>query len=412
MSSTETIELQIRNVVQGGRGLARHAGKVIFVAGALPGERVLAQIVRHHERYDEAVTIERLESNYRQAYCHVAEVCGGCDWMRMSESRQLALKTELIRAETVRLFGDQSEGFWQPPLPSPQFQGYRCRITVKVVPGQVGYYAQGTHHLVPIDDCPIAAQPIREVLPRLATDAVRLASVGIREVELRAGPTDKHPLGVVRGPGAQRRLLQSVYLRGIAGDGWREGDSDLRYVAASCAFVAGPGTFVQVNLGANAQLVATVVRLAESAETIADLFCGNGNFSIPLAKAGHKVIGLEGNTDAFADAERNAANNQVEARWYSVPEVRMAATLDRAGFPREGAILLDPPRAGARRVLEDIFGAGRKPAMILYVSCEPATLLRDLRFLKEQGYVPDFLQTIDMFPQTHHVETLVRLRCG
>lgn len=397
----EEIEVTIEKFVAGGRGFVRHDGKAIFVAGALPGERVRARIVRDRGRFAEAETTAVVSSPYAEPACPHHASCGGCDWMRLPAGVGLAEKAGVVRADFARALGSL-ERIWREPVPSPAQTGYRARVTLKLRAGGFGYFAAASHAFARVNDCLVAAAPIRQALPRLAPDAPRWADAGFDEVELRAGPGDTLPVAVLRGRGKLPPL--PAYLRGIAGPEGAQGDCDLRYQAAGIPLAAGPRGFVQVNLAVNDRLVTDAVASLGDAAAVADAFCGNGNFSLPAAAFGKRVYGLEGNHASIDDANRNSAAAVVHARFEVATESEMPHKIRAAG--RLDALLLDPPRAGAKTLLEGLAKLKALPPKIVYVSCDPTTLLRDAQFLVKAGRPLRALTCYDMFPQTHHVECL------
>ena len=415
------LELEILSSVQGGRGLARHDGKVYFVSGALPGELVRARVTNDQKKFAEAAAIEILRTTHRQAPCPHFNACGGCDWMRMADAGQLEAKAAVLRHEAQRALGACIvDAAWKAPVASTRHDSYRCRITLKLEPGPggkvvPGYYAEGSHRFVPVADCMIAAPGIRKVIPWLEQDAPDWRFAGFTEIELRAGGDDDVPVGILQGDGMLPK--RPAYLRGIATATESSGNCDLVYQAAGMTLRAGPHSFVQVNLAVNDALSRAVLQGVAPQAPVVDAFCGVGNFSIPLAANGHEVLGMEGNPHAIADAERNAAKNRANALWNTASEADMVAVWQERKFPLDATLLLDPPRAGAKRFLETLLRNRTLPKQIFYVSCEPATLLRDLVFLTREGAQPgsparyelQMLQGFDMFPQTHHLETLAVL---
>jgi 23S rRNA (uracil1939-C5)-methyltransferase len=402
----ELVDLGIERFAMGGRGLAVHEGKVVFVAGALPGERVRARVTKRHKRFDEAEAIETLAGMGRPAPCLHAASCGGCDWMRLDYKQQLSAKEQLIREHFLRALGKQVEGAWAPIVPSPKPMQYRCRITLKVRPEGVGYFAPASHRFVPIATCGVATPAIGRALDWLRLHASRLTDSSA-ELELRAGEEDEAAVAVVRSGKVREELLaQAPVFRGVAGQRAAVGDTALTYDAGGCTMTASAAAFVQVNLAVNRLLVERVVAAVGGGGTVWDVFCGNGNFAVPVAKTS-RVVGMEGSAAALIDAAKSAARNGVEAQWVGISERRMQTQF--AKLPTPSAVVVDPPRAGAKQFFEDLFATGIAPSRIAYVSCDPATLLRDLTDILRQGYRLTSLGLFDMFPQTHHVETLAVL---
>jgi 23S rRNA (uracil1939-C5)-methyltransferase len=417
------LDLEIVSLVQGGRGMARHEGKIYFVAGALPGETVRASVLREQKNFAEASTVEILTSPNRKAPCAHFDDCGGCDWMRLPDELQLGAKADVLRHEASRTLGQAVvDAAWRAPVASPRQEGYRCRITLKLEPGPgrkavPGYYAEGTHRFVPVTDCRIALAGIRAVIPLLEQDAEAWRTAGFTEIELRAADDADVPVGILHGKGLLPR--RPAYLRGLATATETSGDCDVTYRAGGAILRAGPHSFIQVNLPLNDALSQAVLSAVEPGAAVVDAFCGVGNFSVPLAVNGHEVLGMEGNPRAIEDAERNAAANHAGARWNAASEADMLAVWQERKFPLDAALVLDPPRAGAKILLEALLRRRTLPKQIFYVSCEPSTLLRDLILLAgrsgatqpspEPRYTLQSLQGFDMFPQTHHVETLAVL---
>ncbi len=401
-----TAHVKIERLSNDGRGIAYVDGKVVFVAGALPDEQVSIKVLRQHKRFDEAEVVKRFESPHGEPPCNHFETCGGCDWMRLDPATALATKADLVKQAFERLLKEELGERWLEPVASAPL-GYRCRVKLKLADGAVGYYTAGTHRFAPIDTCLVANEAIRKAIPSLSADAGRFLTAGYREVELRAAPGDSLPIAVFTGKG---RLPQvPPYLRGIASAAGSIGDASLAYVAGGARFTVSPGSFVQVNLAINEILIGDVLAAAGPGDDdIIDAFCGIGNFSVPLALTGRRVLGMEGAASSIADAETNSRRNNVAAntQWYCVPEPRMAEQWLKAGFSSEGVLVLDPPRAGARELLAALPAAKLRPRRIVYVSCDPGTLLRDAAELLKSGYGLTSVKTYDMFPQTHHVETL------
>ncbi len=409
MAAPDQLELTVESVAQGGRGFARINGKATFIGGALPGERVLVEITRRHKSFDEARVVERLASLHGKAPCIHAEACGGCDWMRWRPDEALHAKSALVKRELERGFPDAKEGWWQDPVPSPENAAYRCRVSLKLKKRNVGYFAAGTHDFVPITECLVAAGAISRAIGSLRADLPGLTTAGYTEVELRATDSDEKPIAILRGKG-KGPLPRLDWARGVAANRETVGDCTLPFEAADVPLEAGPWSFVQINLAINDLLVRSVLSAVPENAEVVDAFCGMGNFSLPLAMhRGCRVLGMEGNAAAIADARSNAARLGIEAAWEVADEVAMMRVWREKGFSPNAVLLLDPPRAGARRFIEGMLADGLLPDRIVYVSCEPSTLARDLRTLAQAGYRLAQVGCFDMFPQTHHVETLAIL---
>jgi 23S rRNA (uracil1939-C5)-methyltransferase len=406
-------------------------GKVVFVRGAAPDEEVDAEVREERRTFSSAdlVAVVRPSPQRRTPPCPYLPRCGGCPWQHLTYAAQLAAKRDIVREQLRRLAGVEVDV--EPVLPSPNEFGYRRRIKLRVSDGAVGFYAAASHELVPIEHCLLAEPPIDAAIG-WANELVRALRAPIRRIELIGGDAHGGRLviaGEIEGPwdGARARGDEAVCQRwltahpmvcGLAlrGRGWRQswGDVAVAMTAtqdtppdAPLPTVRAPG-FTQVNPGANAILVDTVCRLAEPGPgmRMVDLFAGAGNLSLPLRRHGAAVVAVEQDRGAAADAAANAERET--GPMYRVICGRAEKVLHELGEDTErfDLALLDPPRSGALGCVRPLLRLA--PRRIIYVSCDPATLGRDVRILRER-YRVDVVQPIDMFPHTYHVETVVRL---
>ncbi len=419
-----TFELDIEALTLGGSGIGRRDGKAIFVPLTAPGDRILCRIVRDKKRYAEAECVEVLRGapSRRQPLCPVFGRCGGCQWQHIPYLEQCRWKE--------RLFSDILErqgGIAEPPslsiVPSPSEWNYRSRMQFKcrlTADGFVmGFYRRGSHFVVDVPHCPIAESPINDALRLFREWLPQAPSPGeIPQVDMDMGD-DGRVRAVVHFIGDDAAALRA-YLRPrceVSGlsvflqQGRKEtitrvcGEEDLHLAVGSPPqrLAYGPGGFAQVNRSQNRALVDEVVRAAAlcGTETVLDLFCGMGNFSLPLARHAARLIGVEGYPPAIATAKRNAAANGIGNAEFH------AAAADSFGSFVSGAVdvaVLDPPREGAYAVVKAL--SALRPARIVYVSCDPATLARDLVPLVHGGYDLVSTRAFDLFPQTHHIESL------
>lgn len=348
----------IDRLVPGGDGFLRLPdGRAAFVAGALPGDEIEADEIEDRRSYVRA-TRWRLVApgpDRVEPSCPVADACGGCDLMRLSRAAELRTKAGMLREALAR-----TGGFHDLPDPLPVVTAggdlaYRSRIRVHVdEQGRVGYFARGTHELVEIPGCPVAAPGIDAAL-----------------VELRR--------------------------RAAAGD-VPAGDTELG--------AAPPGVFTQVNPAVNERIVADLVAGARErgAERFCDLYAGAGNFALPLARAGLSGVAVE-RAGAAVDAGRRAAETQhLDVRFIAGDVARHVKKLEA----RFDLVLLDPPRTGAREVIDGVLRLA--PRFVAYCACDPVTLARDLRALAKGGYELEHVTGYDMFPRTHHVEALAWMK--
>ncbi len=424
--------LTIEALSHEGRGIAHEEGKVVFVDGALPGEVVRAAWVRRQRRFDEARVVEVLQASPDrvEAPCAWAGVCGGCSLQHMSNEAQLRYKQEAL-AEQLRHFGASEPRQWLPALRDTTL-GYRrkARLGVRYVLKKerllVGFREKHSNFLVDMQDCPVLDQRLASRLPQLRE---MLESLQIRQhmaqIEFAAGDEEvalifRHLLPL---PDTDRqRLIEFCREQGWVAYGQAEGpqsvcrltesgpgpDDRLHYAlpAADLRMAFHPGDFTQVHAGINRRMIALALDLLDiqPEHSVLDLFCGLGNFTLPLARRAHEVIGVEGSVEMTERAAENArAHGLRNVSFYAEDLQQELHTSAWAGrhFDR---ILIDPPRSGAEAVVRHMSSWGAE--RIVYVSCNPATLARDAGLLAEQGYVLHTAGVMDMFPHTAHVESI------
>lgn len=415
-----TILLTVDALANGPDAVGRDEGRVVFVRGAAPGDRVRARITSDRGAYARAELVHRCASGpaWREPPCPFVAECGGCPWQHVQYTAQVDAKAVNVRETLARIAG-VTPARLLPIIAAPHEWAYRHRIRLHVdAHGRLGYRRPRSHRLVEIDGCVIAdpalgalLPTLRRVLPTLATrpDSVELVTNGrggtviVATTPHRWRDADTQPIG---------RLLGSVHgLVGmrIDGHGWTRSFGDVRITthldtpAGALVLTQPAGTFTQVNPAANARLVATVLALAAPANRVLDLFCGAGNLSLPLARAGARVHGVDRDGDAVAAARSAAAAAKIAHARFE--RIASDAFLRRHGVGDADLVLLDPPRTGAPTVAALL--ARLRAPRVLYVSCDPATLARDVRALVAGGYRVDRVQPIDLFPQTEHVETVL-----
>jgi 23S rRNA (uracil1939-C5)-methyltransferase len=382
------LDVSVERILPGGIGLAHAEGQTVFVSLAAPGDTVRIRVDSVRGRLGFASITEVLEpSPVRVAPpCPYFGRCGGCDFQQLSYDAQLAAKSEIIRDCLRRL------ARIEPPAeisvePSPEVWRYRSRARWQHDPRRrlLGYYERGSHRVCDVDDCPVAAPSINERLARLRSLMSEGRLPHASEFEAVEGDD-----GVSLDPSVEHDD-EREQVRHIGGETYR--------FDASC--------FFQINHALLGALIAEALRDA-SGETALDLYSGVGLFTLPLARAFDKVIAVEGNAASARYARRNLSDASLTNARVETSAVGewLAARADKLG--RADFILLDPPRAGAEP--EAVRGIiALRPRHIAYVSCDPAPLARDLRALFDAGYSLGSVRAFDMFPQTHHVETVVHI---
>ena len=429
----EELELEIDSLAQGGRGVARADGYVVFVAGALPGDRVRVRLTKAKRHYGEGSTLELLSpgpERIADTCVHEGAPCPGAPWQAMTYERQLAEKAGQVD-EALRRLG-RLEGFELEPI-EPALEQWRYRNKLEYSFGArerslaLGFHRRGSWaEIVDVDDCKLASEDnnaarnaVREwardeAIPAYesGTQAGVLRNLVVREgrrtgqvqtrlvtspAEIPRPPVDLHT--VIEGPAG-----------GTDGPTGVLGAEHLTEELCGLRFRVSHTAFMQTNTEMAERLYAIAGDLAglSGSERVFDLYCGIGTIGLSLAARAGEVWGLEGVPEAVADAEANAALNEIENANFVCADARLgiAPLLERAGRP--DVLVVDPPRSGlskkvVRRLLEC------EAPRIVYVSCNPTTLAPNAAQLVEAGYTLRRVKPVDMFPQTPHVECVALL---
>lgn len=418
--------LRVEALANGGTGIVRAEGQVIFVPQVVPGDVILCRISKARKRYAEAELVEIVQpsAQRRDLPCPVAATCGGCQWQQLAYTDQLRWKQQLFHDTLIRQCAVDSTRLL-PIVAAPDEWHYRSRVQIKcrltTTGFDCGFFRAKSHHVVAIERCPILAEPLNELLNELRAllEKSRFAGL-ISQIDLAIGDCQRRR-AVVHYQGAEVSGLAEL-LRTLAVDDRLElliqsgRGGQLHSVIGSAELAIrvdepplwlnyAAGGFAQINLDQNRQLLAAVLAAANltGKERILDLYCGMGNFSLPLARRSRQVCAVEDYPASIEMARRNAVLNQIDnVAFYAQPAAGMLRQLSRAG--RFDLLLLDPPRAGAVALMAELLTM--PVARVLYVSCDAQTLARDLKLLLSGGYRLVTSQPFDMFPQTHHVESL------
>ncbi|AIR89919.1 23S rRNA (uracil(1939)-C(5))-methyltransferase RlmD [Pseudomonas cremoricolorata] len=422
--------LSIERLAGDGRGIAFFEGRTWFVSGALAGEEVEVRVLNARGKVVEARLEKLLQASAArvEAPCRHYARCGGCNLQHLPHAEQLALKQRTLAEQLQRVAGVQPE-HWAPPLFGPAF-GYRRRARVavrwdaKAQQLAVGFRAEASQDIIAIEECPVLVQPLQTILRHLPTV---LRSLGkpqaLGHVELFSGTAEALLVRHVSAlPEADLQRLQA-FCEQAGAQLWLHGEGEpAPYVAgATLGFELTPwqlrlawrpGDFVQVNAAVNTAMIKQALDwLAPQAdERVLDLFCGLGNFALPLAGQAREVVAIEGVQTMVERAAANARDNDVHNAAFF--QADLTQPLAGAEWAAEGfsAVLLDPPRDGAFEVVRHIAQLNAK--RLVYVSCNPATLARDAQVLVNQGYRLTRAGILDMFPQTAHVEAMALFEAG
>jgi 23S rRNA (uracil1939-C5)-methyltransferase len=369
-------ELAISRLVAGGDGLGFLDGKAVFVPGVLPGERVRVRVVQRRRDYDKAELLEVLAPSVHRVEpgCRYAGQCGGCDWLHIDYEEQLRQKVSIV-TEALRRTGRIERG--DPPIERSAPWQARNRVQLhRGEQGGLGYMGARSARVVRVTDCPIAAPSIGRLLngeappPDGLERFTAFADAGTLAVE---GRDDARDLAV------------------------KVGDRDILFSV---------GCFFQANVGALQKLVPWAMAGLQG-ETAADLYCGVGLFAAFMAGSFSRVICVESRAMSLSYARRNVLGTSHEFYPMTVEQWTTSA----AALSRPDAVIVDPPRAGLGEEVRTWL-TERTPSRLVYVSCNPVTLARDLALLTAGGYVLEDLRLFDFYPQTSHVEAAARLVHG
>jgi 23S rRNA (uracil1939-C5)-methyltransferase len=449
----EIVDLPVDDLAFGGEGVGRLDGYVVFVPGGLPGDRLRARIVETRARYARATVEEVVEPSPHRvpAPCPYFSRCGGCRLQHLAYPAQLAFKEKQVRDCFERL-GASGPFELRPILPAPDPYGYRNKMEFTVAPAPrerqggppvIGLHAAERYDLVlDIERCLLQSEAMNTVLGALRAEVARRglqvhdpeSGQGLlRFATLREGRhTGDQMLNIVASapdlealvpvaeavgravPGVRSAVVNVNAKRAAVAVGTEEhllaGREHITERLGDVVFQVSANSFFQTNTLQAERLFDVVEAACELAgpETAIDLYCGTGAISLRLARRARRVYGIELSPAAVADAVRNARLNGIDSCTFLAGEVRhVLPDLVRQGVAAD-VVVADPPRAGFHpKALAAL--AALAPARIVYVSCNPATLARDVGTLVQAGYRLEWVQPVDMFPQTPHIEAVARL---
>jgi 23S rRNA (uracil1939-C5)-methyltransferase len=426
---------RIESVTHDGRGIAALAGKKVFVAGALEGETVRFQRRKKRRNYDEAELLEVIEASPGriEPRCPVFGICGGCSLQHVSAHEQRDIKLRAL-TDSLHRIGNTEPETWLEALHAPGTDGNwnyrrRARLAVKDVPGKnrvlVGFRERHAPYVTDMHRCDVLAAPVNALLDALSS---LIGGMSIRsrvpQIEVAVAdnatvllfrvldPPNEADLGLMREFAAShdvRVMLQPGGLDSISSLTPDEPQAPLFYELPDfdIRIQFEPTDFVQINAAVNRLMVARAVELLDvgSGDSVLDLFCGIGNFSLPLARRARHVLGIEGEQRQVTRARENAAQNDVGNCEFRVSDLAVLDGSENWLSEHWDRVLLDPARSGAASAIEHsaVLDAGR----IVYVSCHPGTLARDAgELVRRHGYHFESAGIIDMFPHTGHVESI------
>ncbi len=430
MKTAVAIEVaDVESLDHEGRGVAHVGGKAVFIDGALPGETVSFQRIRRQRRYDEAsvVKVLRASPDRVEPRCRHYGVCGGCSLQHLDHAAQLTAKGRVV-AEALDRIGGVAPDAWLPPLTGPAWSyRRRARVGSKFVDKKgkvlVGFRERGSPLLADLEVCEVLASPAGYLITPLA-ELIGALDIKRRVAQVEVAVADNLTALVLRvledpTPADLAKMRDFEMRHGLALYLQRGGlDTvvaltqpgvalryDLPGLPAGIEFA--PTDFVQVNGELNRRMVVQAISLLgpRQGDRALDLFCGLGNFSLPLAQKVSEVTAVEGDAALVVRARANAARNGISNAVFHAADLTAVGACDSWTRGAYDLVLLDPPRAGAREVLP--VAVASRPRRVVYVSCHPGSFARDAGILVQQlGYRLASAGIMDMFPHTSHVESI------
>lgn len=375
----ETIELEIEKMSLGGDGIAKLNGIVYFISGASPKDLVLAQITESKKNLKRGFVVKVIKAGPSriQAPCPVYDRCGGCNWQHIDYSEQLTQKQLIIKEQLRSVINEQTK--FLEISPSPQPMRYRNRIQLKFNNGSLGFFARKSHQIVDINDCLICEEPLANKISELKKQFVAGKETSLDKIEIKLVNTD-----------------HQIKVETVIGKALQEATG-----------------FSQVNRFQNEKMVARVLEIIEAstAKEVYDLYAGAGNFTFPILTKNQnlKLVSVE-----MSELLVQEAHQKIKSLNLSTQKIRYLLSdvdtfLTRTVMSDNSIVIIDPPRVGCAPTVIDKL-AKQSCQKIIYISCNPSTLARDLQKLCQQSpWQVRTVQVFDMFPQTDHIETLVEL---
>ena len=426
----EIVTIRINGLTHDGRGVGKYNGLAVFIATALPGELVTAMITVKKKNYAEAELLEIVQASPHRIKpkCSIYEECGGCQLLHLEYKQQLLEKTKLVENNLMKI-ADMKQPKVKPCLGMKHTLGYRNKIAYQVGGKkgslQLGFFRPKSNHFVAGFHCllisPVMSQIAEEVEKQINIHAVD----GLHQILIRQSQHSQETLlGLVfkdKNKDRQKqykdfvdrltakfpKLISVVEMYNADLSIPWQGDGSFFETIADKRFKISATSFFQINSLQAAELFKLAVSYCKEIKdkSILDLYCGTGSFSLFLADGAHKVYGIESNPSAVYDAKANAELNHLENIEFILGKAEVVAPLLIKKGVNPNIVVVDPPRKGCYPQLLELL-LEIKAERLIYVSCDPATLARDLKVLAT-GYEVVEVQPIDMFPHTPHVECVV-----
>lgn len=440
----DRVSLRVTDLTRTGEGVGHVNGMTVFADGAVPGDEGIIEIFQVKQQYLKGKIVKNTKTSDARCVpsCTAAGKCGGCPWSFINYKTQLSLKTDIVKNSLTRIGHFEDIGSKMLPIiPSDSEFGYRNKAQYKVSKQGIGFYAKGTHTVIPIPGCALQRDG-GEIVIDAVSAWIKASHISIydeksgrgslRGILVRNNSVGEISLTVILADdrGIDFQLLIDTLrknvpkLAGIAVNinasrgnrvlGKRTktiwGSEKITETLCGLQFEISPASFFQVNTAQAEKLYDAAGKFADldGSQTIFDLYCGTGTIGLSLAEKAQRVYGIEIVSDAVEDAKRNAEINGIaNAKFFCGKAEETAPELMKA-VGKPDVIILDPPRKGCAASLINKLVEWQIPK-IVYVSCDPTTLARDAEMLSNGGYQPEKVQPVDMFPQTGHVETVCLL---
>jgi 23S rRNA (uracil1939-C5)-methyltransferase len=423
--------VEIKSLSHDGRGIAHINDKITFISGALPGETIRCQLTKRHSRYNEGITLDVITASKDRTTpgCQHFTVCGGCSLQHMDIAHQLQFKQNVF-IEQLKHFGQVEPEILLPPLSgNPWNYRRKARLGVRFVKKKekvlVGFREKFSNFLAELQECPVLHESVGTHLQDLSTLIMSLSQYEhIAQIEVAV--SDNESALVFRNlaplPSEDIEKLCDfgkqfnfhIYLQPGSPESthkiWPENNNNkLTYQLSEyqLAMQFHPLDFTQINGELNPLMIQQALQLLapQSEDNILDLFCGLGNFTLPMARYANHVTGIEGSTEMVLRARNNAEHNQITNTDFFAANLMQPAPQETWMQKKYHKILLDPPRSGAQEIIE--FFPNFSASRVVYVSCNPATLARDAKELvHKQHYQLKSAGIINMFPHTSHIEAI------
>ena len=423
--------IEIKTMTYSGRGLGYHNGKPVFVYGAIPGDVAFATIVKDGGSYIEAISTQftELSPQRKPSPCKFSSTCGGCQWLHVPYHKQLQWKEQFI-IEAFEKIGRIRDLPKIAMIAAESTLHYRNRVLTRgtvLASGKVtiGFFAPKSHEQVTVTACAIADKKISYIIKKVNDLKLKSESCLKFRLEIQNLPHFEanqiasilcllHPVSKNRKeiPELQEKLSLFPEVLWAGSEKTRDnrvGVAIEKHKGAT--YYSSPGQFFQININQNhilRKIIGSILQQNEFKKTIVDLFCGSGNISLSIPKGNHQIIGVEANQTAIELAKLSADDNQ--KHWCKFTSMDCATFLKKFNRPKDENkelwIIADPPREGMKRCIPDILRLS--PEKIVYISCNPVTLARDVATLLP-SYKLNSVSGLDFFPQTFHIETIAVL---